>query len=76
MGLSEVIGVEIPDPDGQYRLLPCSKCKGENVEYVLLREFAGDKWLVRCCDCEHILSNGYDLKHDAQLAWNKENRDA
>lgn len=74
MELSEVIGIEKPDPDSQYRLRPCGKCRGENVAYVKTEGFSCEEWRVRCLDCGHIQDKGYPVKHDAQAAWNNEVR--
>lgn len=74
MELSEVIGIEKPDPDSQFRLRTCAQCSGDDVAYALCREFGGEKWRVRCFGCGHTLDKGYELKHDAQNAWNQEVR--
>lgn len=75
MELSDVIGINKPKPDSQYRLRRCKKCKGDNVAYVHYNGRGGAKWCVECFDCGHKVDKGNTVRHDAQLAWNKENGD-
>ena len=34
MNIDDAFEIKKADPDSQYRLLPCKKCKGDNVAYV------------------------------------------
>ena len=70
MMLDDVIEIKKPDPDSQYRLLPCKKCKSDNVAYVHYNGRGGAKWRVECFDCGHTVDKGYKVRHHAQLAWN------
>ena len=76
MEKSDVIRVDKPHPDSQYLLRPCRKCKGDNAAYVQYNGRGGAKWRVECFDCGHKVDKEKTVKHDAQLAWNMENRDA
>lgn len=57
-----------PDPDSHFRLVSCKVCRGEDVcyEYHL-------GWRVRCQACGHAVDIGTHVRHEAQVAWNKEN---
>lgn len=70
MMLDDVIEIKKPDSDSQYRLLPCKKCKGDNVAYVHYNGRGGAKWRVECFDCGHTVDKGNTVRHDAQQAWN------
>lgn len=70
MVMDDVIEIKTAAPDSQYRLLPCRKCKGDNVAYVL---GVDGMWRGRCFDCGHT-GEGAAVRHDAQLLWNKEVR--
>ena len=69
MMLDDVIEIKKPDPDSQYKLLPC-KCKSDNVAYEHYNGRGGAKWRVKCFDCGFTVDKGYTVRHDAQLAWN------
>lgn len=71
MMLDDVIEIRKPDPDCQYRLKPCKKCKSDNVAYVHYDARGGEAWRVSCFDCGHTVDKGNKVRHDAQLAWNK-----
>ena len=72
MMLDDVIEIKTANPDSQYRLRPCKKCKGDNVAYVHYNGRGGAAWRVECFDCGHKVDKGNHIRHDAQLAWNKE----
>lgn len=74
MSMDDAIEIKVPDPDSQYRLLPCKKCGSDNVAYVHYDSRGGDAWRVQCFDCGHIVDKGYKVRHDAQVAWNKESQ--
>ena len=59
-----------PDPDSQYRLIPCS-CGGEP-EYVQygFDALQVDYWSVECPVCKKGTSRYYHIRHDAQIEWN------
>lgn len=69
--LDNVIEIKKPDPDSQYRLKPCKKCKSDNVAYA---KSLDGLWRVRCFDCGCTVGKGNKIRHDAQLEWNKEMR--
>ena len=67
MMLDDAIDIIVPEPDKHFRLLPC-KCGSDNVAYVL----SADRiWRVHCFDCGHD-GAGSEIRHEAQVAWNKE----
>lgn len=70
MMLDDVIEIKKPEPDSQYRLLPC-KCKSDNVAYVHYNGRGGAKWRVKCFDCGKTVDKGNTVRHDAQLVWNE-----
>ena len=72
MMLDDVIEIKLPNPDSQYRLLPCKKCKSDNVAYVHYNGRGGAAWRVECFDCGHKVDKGNRVQHDAQDAGNKE----
>lgn len=57
-----------PDPDSHFRLLPCKACRDDNVAY---ERILG--WRVRCQACGHAVDINTHIRHEAQVAWNKEN---
>ena len=75
MKIDDAIEIKKADPDSQYRLLPCKKCKSDNVAYVHYNGMGGAKWRVECFDCGHTVDKGNKVRHDAQVNWNKEARD-
>ena len=68
--MTEAVEVVRPDPDSHFRLLPCKVCQSEDVCY----EYRPWGWLVRCQACGHTLDIGTHIRHEAQVAWNKENK--
>ena len=72
--LDDVIEIKKPDPDSQYRLKPCKKCKGDNVAYEHYNGRGGAAWRVKCFDCGYALDNNNRVRHDAQILWNKGER--
>lgn len=66
----DVISIQKPVPDSQYRLRPC-KCGSDNVAYVHYNGKGGAAWRVKCFDCGYTVDKGNKVKHDAQLAWNR-----
>ena len=74
MMLDDVIEIKKADPDSQYRLLHCKKCGGDNVAYVHYDGRGGAKWRVQCFGCGYTVDKGHRVRHDAQLAWNDQDR--
>ena len=74
MMMDDAIAIVKPAQDSQFRLLPCPKCKSDNVAYVHYNGRGGAKWRVECFDCGHTVDKGYKVRHDAQVAWNKEEK--
>ena len=70
MKMDDTIEIKVPEPDSQYRLLPC-KCKSGNVAYVHYNGRGGAKWRVQCFDCGHTVDKGNKVRHDAQINWNE-----
>ena len=72
--MDDAIAIVKPAQDSQFRLLHCPKCKSDNVAYVHYNGKGGAKWRVECFDCGHTVDKGNTVRHDAQVAWNKETR--
>lgn len=62
-----VADIQLPDPDGQFRLRGCS-CGSQTVAYLKLEN---GNWAVRCMRCKKT-SPPFPVRHDAQLHWNTE----
>lgn len=62
-----------PDPDSHFRLVPCKACRSEDVVYK--GEQVGDArfWQVECRCCGCTVDKSTQVRHEAQVAWNKEN---
>lgn len=71
MMLDDVIEIKKADPDSRYRLRPC-RCGSDNVAYVHYEARGGEAWRVQCFDCGHTVDKNNRVRHDAQIAWNKE----
>ena len=72
MMLNDVIEIKKADPDSHYKLCNCKKCQGDNVAYVHYNGRGGAAWRVQCFDCGHTVDKNNRVRHDAQIAWNKE----
>ena len=72
MMLDDVIDIKKPDPDSHFKLLPCKKCQSDDVAYVHYNGRGGAKWRVECFNCGHTVDKGNTVRHDAQLACNKD----
>ena len=70
MKMDDTIEIKVPEPDSQYRLLPC-KCESDNVAYVHYNGRGGAKWRVQCFDCGYTVDKGNRVRHDAQINWNE-----
>lgn len=68
--MDDVIEIKVPAPDSHFKLLPCRKCKSDNVAYVHYNGRGGAKWRVKCFDCGYTVDKGHRVRHDAQVAWN------
>ena len=78
----DVIEITKPDPDSQYRLIPC-KCGSSEVVYARCvspycydrpqkkppEPSPHDMWRVVCTDCGETTTLE-PKKHDAQIRWN------
>lgn len=62
-----------PDPDSHFRLLPCPKCGGTEIEYLRHLSRHGLEWAVRCKTCGKM-SRYWPVKHHAQIEWNGKER--
>ena len=72
MMLDDVIEIKKADPDSQYRLRPCKKCRSENVAYEHYNGRGGAAWRVKCFDCGYTVDKGNKVRHDARVNWNKD----
>ena len=73
MSMDDVIQIIAPQPDSQYRLCGCPKCKGDNVAYMQRKTnmvLEGEMWHGKCFDCGYT-GDGAVIRHDAQLLWNQ-----
>lgn len=70
--MDDVIEIKVPEPDSQWRLIPCKKCQSDNAVYVHYNGRGGAKWRVKCQTCGYTVDKGNRVRHDAQLAWNGE----
>ena len=71
MILDDVIQIKKPEPDSQYRLVPCKKCQSDNVAYEHYNGKGGAKWRVKCFNCGYTVDKGNKVRHDVQAAWNQ-----
>ena len=72
MNMDDAIEINKAEPDSQYRLKPCKKCKSDNVAYVHYNGRGGAAWAVACFDCGYTVNKGNKVRHDAQVNWNNE----
>lgn len=70
MMMDDVIEIKVPDPDSQFRLIPC-KCSSDNVAYEHYNGRGGAAWRVKCYCCGFTVDKGNRVRHDAQRNWNK-----
>ena len=59
-----------PDADSQFRLLPCGKCRNDDVVYKRTVTCGKTQFFVKCCGCGQR-TNMHSCKHDAQVEWNE-----
>ena len=70
MMLDDVIEIKVPEPDSQFRLVPC-KCSSDNVAYEHYNGRGGAAWRVKCYCCGFTVDKGNRVRHDAQRNWNE-----
>lgn len=68
------VGAEIirPDPDSQYRLIPCG-CSYSDVAYTRKITRRGVEWMAGCLTCERC-TRVWTIQHHAQIEWNGRER--
>lgn len=67
---NDVVEIEKPDPDSQYRLVPCL-CGSHEVVYARYIGPGGPNlWRVVCTDCKKTVDLQGTVKHDVQVEWN------
>ena len=71
MMMDDVIEIKVPEPDSQFRLIPC-KCGSDNVAYEHYNGRGGAAWRVKCYACGFTVDKGNRVRHDAQRNWNEE----
>ena len=74
MMMDDAIAIVKPAQDSQFRLLPCPKCKSDNVAYVHYNCNCGTVWRCECFDCGYTVDKGNTVRHDVQQMWNKDVR--
>jgi len=71
----DVVEIIKPDPDSQYRLVPCDCGSAEVVYAKYITPAHAEAWRVVCTDCGKTVDIRTIIRHQAQLAWNRrENR--
>ena len=70
MMMDDVIEIKVPEPDSQFRLIPC-KCSSDNVAYEHYNGRGGAAWRVKCYACGFTVDKGNRVRHDAQRNWNE-----
>lgn len=70
MVLDNSVEIIVPDPDSQYRLLPC-ECGSDNVAYML---GVDGLWRGHCFECGRN-GAGAGVRHEAQIKWNKKSKE-
>lgn len=70
MMMDDVIEIKVPEPDSQFRLIPC-KCGSDNVAYEHYNGRGGAAWRVKCYCCGFTVDKGNRVRHDAQRNWNE-----
>lgn len=70
MMMDDVIEIKVPEPDSQFRLVPC-KCGSDNVTYEHYNGRGGAAWRVKCYCCGFTVDKGNRVRHDAQRNWNE-----
>lgn len=58
------------EPDSQYRLIPCRKCKSDDVVYIRFTSGGMQTYRVRCRSCGQR-TPWRMCRHDAQRDWNE-----
>lgn len=71
MTLDDVVKIQKAAPDSQYRLIPC-RCGSDDVAYVL---GVDGQWRARCFSCS-AHGPGSTVRHEAQVYWNEEVKNA
>lgn len=67
--MADVPQIITPDPDSQYRLLPC-ECGGANAAYYRRITIPGGvEWAVGCQVCGKM-TRWWPIRHHAQIEWN------
>lgn len=69
---TDAIDVKRPVADSHFRLLPCKRCRSENVAYVRYQAGIIMPWRVQCLTCGHVVDKQTEVRHEVQIAWNRE----
>lgn len=67
----DVVEIVKPDPDSQYRLIPCNCGSSEVVYAKYIAPTGSPLWRTVCMDCGAKVDTGRSTRHDAQLEWNR-----
>lgn len=71
---NDVVEIIKPDPDSQYRLVPCD-CGSHEVVYARYIGPGGPQyWRVVCTDCKKTVDLQGTVRHDVQVEWNWRNK--
>lgn len=64
------VGAQIirPEPDGHFRLIPCS-CEYSDAVYTKKITPHGVEWMAGCLTCERC-TRVWPVQHHAQIEWN------
>lgn len=66
--MREKYTLEKPEPDSQFRLLPCKACKA-GAAYQIGQEARKPIYRVKCGGCGQV-TPWWPCRHDAQIDWN------
>ena len=72
MYMNDAIRIIKPEPDSQFRLVPCPECKSDDVAYEAYSKGNLEPWRVRCFGCGRVVDKHAECRHDAQRFWNSE----
>jgi len=70
MVFDDVVAMDKPKEDSQFRLKNCTCGSGEVVYLHCVDPFGHLEWKVKCTDCMRETLHTFPIKHDAQACWN------
>lgn len=70
----DVVEIITPAPDSQYRLIPCDCGNPAPVYAKYITQDNAEAWRVVCTYCGKTVDINTTVRHQAQLAWNRRER--